>query len=74
MSTDLRRRCGAILKELREGANLTQAQLAEMIGRSQPTLYKWENGKTEPSLDVRRQLADVLGADPYAIVPAEKAS
>lgn len=67
MSTDLLRECGQRLRESRVAAGLSQVELGGRIGRSQPSIYKWEAGHTEPDLASRRRLADVLGSDPYAI-------
>ena len=35
---------GATVKQLREGKNMTQAELAERIGVSSKTVSKWETG------------------------------
>lgn len=35
---------GAIIKRLREEKNMTQAELAELIGVSDKTISKWETG------------------------------
>ena len=37
------------LKELREGAGISQMQLAKELGVSQSAVAKWELGKTEPT-------------------------
>ncbi|MGN0171735.1 MAG: helix-turn-helix domain-containing protein [Acutalibacteraceae bacterium] len=37
-----------ILKQLREDAGLSQAQLAKIIGVSQSTIGMWESGKNKP--------------------------
>lgn len=37
------------LKELRGAKNLSQMQLANMLGVSQSAVAKWELGKTEPT-------------------------
>lgn len=46
-----------ILKSLREGQNLTQAQLGEEMGLSLHTILRWEKGKAEPSLSDIKKLA-----------------
>ncbi|WFA75375.1 helix-turn-helix transcriptional regulator [Streptococcus suis] len=38
------------LKELRKKNNLTQRELADMLGVSQGSYANWENGKREPNL------------------------
>lgn len=35
---------GAIIKRLREEKDMTQAELAELIGVSDKTISKWETG------------------------------
>ena len=40
---------GAEIKSLRESAGLTQEDLAEIVGVSQPTLVDWERGNKRPS-------------------------
>ncbi|MBI5947201.1 MAG: helix-turn-helix domain-containing protein [Chloroflexi bacterium] len=59
----------SLLKEARERAGLTQAELARAIGLSAATIASWETGRRRPRLDERgrdgRQLvieaADALG-------------
>lgn len=58
--------CGKRLREARKAAGLTQVELADLIARSQPSIYKWEKGVTEPPVEVRHKLAEVLGVDAYA--------
>jgi transcriptional regulator with XRE-family HTH domain len=38
------------LRELREGANLTQEQLSVRLKVSTSTLRRWENGDVEPAM------------------------
>lgn len=46
------------LKQLREEANLSQAQLAQQIGVSQSTVGMWESGRNKPSFDTLKKLAE----------------
>ncbi len=48
------------LKYLRRQRKLTQAQLAEMIGVSRPTLGDYENGNSDPPAAVLKRLAEVF--------------
>ena len=49
--------------ELRAKRNLTQRQLAELIGTSQPAIARLESGNyRNVSLSFLRRLADALGA------------
>lgn len=45
----------------RKRAGYTQAQLAAMIGVTQPRISAWESGKAEVPPKRRRQLAQILG-------------
>jgi transcriptional regulator with XRE-family HTH domain len=54
-----RRICEAV-KTAREVAGLTQRQLADMLGVSQPAIHNWEHD-TEPSLDALAAVEDALG-------------
>lgn len=52
---------GARLKALRKKAGLTQSQLAEKIGVSLLTLFRWEKGERQPRVDEIKALAKALG-------------
>jgi len=52
------------LKELRQRSNnLTQEQLAKMVGISRTMITEIENGKANPSVEVAKKIAAVLGFD-----------
>lgn len=46
------------LKALRATTNLSQVELAKVIGYGQSTVASWEIGRTEPSIDGLNRLAD----------------
>lgn len=48
------------LRQIRESKNLTQKQLAEVIGFSSSVYSRYENGSRQPSFDVLIKLADYL--------------
>jgi transcriptional regulator with XRE-family HTH domain len=48
------------IKEFRLKADLTQAQLAEMIGKPQQHISRWENGERTPSVKALMALAKAL--------------
>ena len=48
------------LLELRKINNLTQKQVAQQLGISQPSYIRYENGKAEPSLENLVKLADLF--------------
>ena len=49
------------LKDYRKKFNLTQEDLAEMLGYSQKNIAKWEQGFTLPSIEVVITLANQMG-------------
>ena len=52
------------LKEIRQGSrNMTQKQLAELAGISRTMITEIENGNANPSVDVAKRIAAVLGFD-----------
>lgn len=55
---------GYRLKEAREQKNLTQQQLADLIGASHNSINDWENDKNKPDLDTIGMLCDVLDITP----------
>ena len=48
------------IKEFREKAGLTQADLAEKVGARRETIVHLENGKYNPSLKLAMDIARVL--------------
>lgn len=48
---------GQFLKELRNEKSITQAELAEMLGVSNRSISRWENGATMPDFDLLIDLA-----------------
>ena len=51
---------GAVIKQLREKANFTQAQLATKINVSDKTVSKWETAKGYPDISLLEPLAKVF--------------
>jgi transcriptional regulator with XRE-family HTH domain len=59
---------------LRDSQRLTQAQLAERMGRKQPSIGRFEAGHTNPTLGFLQDVAEALGARlEVHIVPKEAA-
>ena len=57
------RRIGARLATVRAGRQLTQQQVADLLGTTVITIARWERGRRTPSVaDVQRYL-DACGAD-----------
>lgn len=61
------------IKKLRKEKGMTQADLAESIGVTKPTVSAWENGRWSPAPAQWKALKDLLldGQQPTAIVNAE---
>ncbi len=61
MSTGIRQRFGARLRELRQEKNLLQSELADKVGIRESFISDIETAKKEPCLEVIKMLADGLG-------------
>ncbi len=57
----------AHLRELRDRASLSQAELAEKSGVSRATIADLEAGKRKPQPRTRRKLAKALGVEPHQL-------
>jgi len=51
---------GERLKSLRENRNMTQEQLAKLIGMSQQSIDHYENGRANPSIETLKRLVEVF--------------
>ncbi len=49
------------LKTARKSKNLTQKQLADMVGVDQRTISAWEKGVCEPDFQMLAHLCDIFG-------------
>jgi transcriptional regulator with XRE-family HTH domain len=56
---------GSEIQTRRTAIGMSQARLAELVGRSTSTVRSWERGRTEPSPDALDALVAVLGMDSY---------
>lgn len=63
---------GLFLKELRKQKGLTQEQLAEMLGVSDRSVSRWENGNNMPDLSILVELADYYEIDIREIIDGER--
>lgn len=52
---------GAVIKELREKRNMTQAEFAKRLSVSDKTVSKWETAKGYPDISLLEPIASVLG-------------
>lgn len=48
-----------IVKELREKLILSQQEFAELLGVSFASINRWENGKHEPTIKVKRKIVEL---------------
>ena len=62
------------LRLIREELGLSQKKLAEKLNVSHTNIYNYEVGRTEPSIDILKQLAAVLGVSVGYLVGAEDES
>lgn len=67
------------LKSARLAAGLTQEEVADLIGVHPQSIYMYESGKSDSSVDVLRRLAAALSCTPGALLdepeaPAEGAA
>lgn len=62
------------LKAIRCRAGMTQAELANRIGKRPNTITQWELGTRQPKADLLPKLADVLGCtvDELLRAPSEQ--
>ncbi|HEY2654118.1 MAG TPA: helix-turn-helix transcriptional regulator, partial [Solirubrobacteraceae bacterium] len=52
-----------VIREARKRAGLSQAELAERLGRPQSSVGRWETGRRTPSLEVVREIVRACGLD-----------
>ena len=59
------------IKELREAAGICQSELADRMGVRPPSVFKWENGMSQPTAENLVKLADILGVTIDALLGRE---
>lgn len=60
------------LKAARVNADLTQQQLADLLGVALNTVKNWEDGKSEPTVSQLRKISEVSGISMDFIFVPEK--
>ena len=60
------------IKKLRSDRGMTQDMLAEKINVTRQTVSSWENGRTQPDIDMLELLADAFGAEIEELIYGEK--
>ena len=63
---------GRFLKVLRKERNLTQEQLAELLGVAARTVSRWETGSNMPELSILIQLSEIYDVDLKEIIKGER--
>lgn len=63
---------GRFLRALRNERKVTQAELAEMLGVSNRSVSRWENGTTMPDFDLLIELAKYYGVEIGEILDGER--
>ena len=63
---------GQRLKLYREKTNLTQIQVANSIGVTAQTVWRWEHGEREPSLDIIKRLVALFRCSEADLLTEEK--
>lgn len=63
---------GALIRQFRLGAGLTQKQLAEKVNVSDKAVSKWECGNGAPDVSLLTALAEVFGTDVNTLLSGSK--
>lgn len=59
------------IAELRERAGIRQVDFAKKLNVAQSTVSGWENGKSEPSIDMLRKMASLLNVSVDELIGKE---
>lgn len=59
------------LRTIREELGISQKALAEKLGVSHTNIYNYEMGRTEPSIEMLKLIAEILGVTVGYLVGAE---
>lgn len=61
-----------MIRELRRKKDITQEELAQLVGVGHSAVAKWETGKCKPTADKLVKVADVLGCTVDELLREEK--
>lgn len=67
-----KQKIGTFISRCRKEKGLTQAQLAEILGVSDKSISRWENGKTMPALSLYESLCQALDIQISELLYAKK--
>ncbi len=68
------KKIGAFLKELRKEKQMTQEQLAEILGVTNRSISRWENGVNMPDFDLVIEIANYYNVNIEEILDGERKS
>lgn len=68
------KKIGGFLKQLRKEKQLTQEQLAEVLGVTNRSISRWENGVNMPDLDLIIEIANYYNVSIEEILDGERKS
>jgi len=60
-----------LVKKLRDKLILSQYEFAELLGVSYTTVSRWENGKYEPTIKIKRKIIALCGKHNINIIARE---
>ena len=70
----VQQKIGQFLRECRKEKGITQEQLAEMLGVTNRSVSRWENGSNLPDLDILIEMADYYDVELRELLDGERKS
>lgn len=67
-SEEFRIKLGNNIRNARQKANLTQAQLGELLGKKDNVITNWEKGTNRPDADMIEKLCTILSISPNELL------
>jgi len=58
------------IAEIRKQRNISALQLAETMGVRETTIFRWQSGKHDPSINQMHKLSEILGCTLEELYPA----
>lgn len=71
-NTNIRRKFGENLRNLRKSRGYSQMKFAEMIGTTQAAVSSWEIGIREPEFGMVFNIADIFNVPVSSLIPIEE--
>lgn len=63
--------CGKFIARLRKNKNMTQEQLGEILGVTNKTISRWENGNYMPNIEMLALLSQTFGVSVNELISGE---